>query len=113
MNIAQEIRGIMDEWNLSLDQVSTVTTDNASNLVLAMDLLEWTRILCFSHTLQLAVEDVLKLPQVSRPLVRCRRLVSHFHHSTKPLYELRQKQTDLHQEQLCLICDVLTSSGYQ
>lgn len=108
MNIAEEIRGIMDEWDLSLDQVSAVTTDNASNMVLAMNVLEWTRIPCFSHSLQLAVEDALKLPQVSHALARCRRLVSHFHHSTKSTYLLRQKQVDLHQEQLCLIRDVQT-----
>lgn len=108
MNIAEEIRGIMDEWSLSLDQVSAVTTDNASNMVLAMNFLEWTRIPCFSHSLQLAVEDALKLPQVSRALARCRRLVSHFHHSAKSAYLLRQKQVDLHQEQLCLIRDVQT-----
>ena len=108
MNIAEEIRGIMDEWGLSLDQVSGVTTDNASNMVLAMNVLEWTRIPCFSHSLQLAVEDALKLPQVSRALARCRKLVSRFHHSAKSAYLLRQKQVDLHQEQLCLIRDVQT-----
>ena len=47
---------------LSLDQVSAVTTDNASDMVLAMNMLEWTRIPCFSHSLQLAVENELKLP---------------------------------------------------
>ena len=108
MNIAEEIKGIMGEWSLSLDHVSAVTTDNASNMVLAMKTLEWTRIPCFSHSLQLAAEDALKLSQVSRALARCRRLVSHFHHSAKSAYLLRQKQVDLHQEQLCLIRDVQT-----
>ena len=36
MNIAEEIKGIMGEWSLSLDHVSAVTTDNVSNMVLAM-----------------------------------------------------------------------------
>ena len=62
----------------------------------------------FSHSLQLAEEDALKLSQVSRPLARCRRLVNQFHHSAKSAYLLRQKQVDLHQEQLCLIRDVQT-----
>ena len=52
----------MDEWGLSLYQVSAVTTNNASNMVLTMNVLEWTRIPCFSHRLQLAVENALKLP---------------------------------------------------
>ena len=106
VNIAEEMRSIMNEWSLPLDQVSAVTTDNASNMVLAIDLLESTRIPCFSHSLQLAVEDAVKLPRVSHALAKCRRLVSHFHHSTKSSYLLKQKQIDLHQEQLCLIRDV-------
>ena len=83
MNIAEEIRGIMNEWGLSPDNVSTATTNNASNMVLVVKVLEWTRIPCFSHSLQLAEEEALKLPQVARALARCRRLVSHFHHSAK------------------------------
>ena len=41
---------------------------------------------CFSHTLQLAVEVVLKLPEVSRALARCRQLVGHFNRSAKSSY---------------------------
>ena len=37
------------------------TTNNASNMVFAMNTLEWTRIPCYSHSLQLAVEDALAL----------------------------------------------------
>ena len=93
----------MDEWGLSLDQVSAVTTDDALTMVLAMNVLEWTRIPCFSHSLQLAVEETLKLSQVSCALARCRGLISHFHHSALSLHMLWQKQVDLHQEQLCLL----------
>ena len=104
INNAEEIRGIMDEWGLSLDQVSAVTTVNASNMVLAMNVLEWTRVPCFSHSLQLAVEDELKLPQVSCALARCRRLISYFHHSAKSAYlHVMVKHANLHQEQLCLL----------
>ena len=39
-NIADEIKSIMEEWSLSLDEVSAITTDNASNMVHSMDLLE-------------------------------------------------------------------------
>ena len=81
-----------------LEQVSAATTDDGSNMVLAMDLMEWVRIPCFSHSLQLAVEAALKLPAVSNALARCQRLVSHFHHSTKSMYTLHQKQIDLHYE---------------
>lgn len=63
---------------------------------------------CFNHTLQLAVEQVLKLPRVSSALARCRRLVSHFSHSAKSTYMLKQKQTNLQCKQLGLVQDVVT-----
>ena len=91
MIIAEEIKGTMDEWGLSSDNMSAATTDNASNMVLTMKVLEWTRIPCFSHSLQLVAEEALKLPQVAYALARCRRLVSHFHHSAKSAYLLQQK----------------------
>ena len=69
-----------------------------------MELLESIRTPCFSNTLQLAVEDTLKLPQVSHTLVRCWRLASF----CKVFIFITEKQIDLHQEQLCLICDVQT-----
>ena len=56
----------------------------------------------FSHTLQLAVEVVLKLPEVLRALARCRHLVAHFNCSAKSTYLLKQKQ----RKTLALVQDV-------
>ena len=64
------------------------TTDNASNIVSAMSVLEWAHIRCFGHILQLAVKETMEIPQVSRAIVRARRLVCHFHHYTKSSYVL-------------------------
>ena len=50
----------------------------------------------FSYTLNLAVKDVLLLPEVSKVVVHCRHLVSHFHHSSKSTYLLKTKQENLH-----------------
>ena len=102
------MQAILGEWNLSQDELSAVTTDNGSNIVLATEILGWPRMPCFSHTLQLAVEQAMSLPNVSRALARCRRLVSHFNHSSKSTYLLKQKQEDLHHSQHSLIQDVST-----
>ena len=48
------------------------------------------------------------MPQVSKALGRARRLVSHFHHSSKSSYVLKQKQNDLHVDKLNLVKDVVT-----
>ena len=51
---------------------------------------------------------MLLLPVVSKAVARCRRLVSHFHHSSKSSYLLKKKQEDLHHPTHSLIGDVVT-----
>jgi len=108
VNIAAELQHVLNNWKLLEDNLSVVTTDNGSNIVAAFDITGWLRMPCFSHTLQLAVEVVLKLPEVSRALARCRNLVSHFNRSSKSTYLLKQKQISLQHEQLSLVQDVST-----
>ena len=64
-NIADELQGIVAEWNLLDDNTSAITTDNGRNISAAARELSWTNLPCFSHTLQLGVEKVLKLPHES------------------------------------------------
>ena len=71
VNIAEKIQNVLDKWNRFPDNVSAATTDNTSNMVLAMELMECIRIACFSHSLQLAAGAALKLPAVSNALARC------------------------------------------
>ena len=66
-------------------------TDNGTNIVAAFEIKQWKRMPCFIHTLQLAVEVVLKLPEVSHALARCRHLVAHFNRSAKSTYLLKKK----------------------
>ena len=108
INISEELEVILEEWKLSQDNLSAVTTDNGSNIVSALEIAQWKRMPCFSHTLQLAVDVVLKLPEVSRALARCRQLVGFFNRSAKSSYLLKQKQADLHHKVLALIQDVST-----
>ena len=63
---------------------------------------------CFSHTLQLSVEVVLKLSEVSCALARCRHFVAHFSHSVKSSYLLKQKQIDLQHKSPTILQDVST-----
>ena len=107
-NIADELEAILHEWNLPLEKLSAVTTDNGTNIVQAAEILEWQRMPCFSHTLQLAVEKAMSLPDVSKAIAWCKRLVTHFNHSSKSTYLLKQKQEDLHHHQHSLIQDVST-----
>ena len=107
-NVAEELRSILNQWELSTDKVVAATTDNCTNMVRAIQLNDWMNVPCFSHTLNLAVEKVLLLPVVSKAVARCRRLVSHFHHSSKSSYLLKTKQEDLRHPTHSLIGDVVT-----
>ena len=102
-NIAEELQEILENWSLSQEKLSAITTDNRTvrtNIVAALVITQWKRMPCFSHILQFAVKVVLKLPEVSRTLARCRHLVAHFNRSAKSTYLLKQKQIDLHHKTL-------------
>ena len=109
-NLTEILQRILSEWKLSKDAVSAVTSDNGSNIVLAIDLAGWVRLFCFSHTLQLSVEQAMAIPEITKVLAHCRRLVSHFNHSSKSSYLLKEKQIlkDLHHKQHNLVQDVAT-----
>ena len=91
-NIAEELTSILKSWCLSEENLVLITTDNGSNVVSAAGLLNWTRMPCFSHMLQLAVEAAKGISAVERALAQCRRTAGHFSHSVKSSYLLRQKQ---------------------
>ena len=108
INIANEINHILHEWQINDDQIAAITTDNGANVTSATRILKWNHIPCFSHTLQLRVEKVLKLPSVVKAVARCKRIVSHFHHSSKSTYLLKKKQENLGHKQHSLVQDVAT-----
>lgn len=101
-NILEELEAILGAWKLSVDRLCAATTDNVGN-VLATQIWGWPRMPCFSHTLQLAVEQALSLPEVSKALAGSWHLVSHFNYSSKSAYLLKQKQKDLHHPKHSLI----------
>ena len=114
-NIMVELEEVFSRWNLSCSNLAAFVTDNSSNMIRAFNLLSWPHVCCFSHTLNLAVEEVFKISAVSKALARLRRLVNHFHHSVKATYVLKQKQQLLLHTDLMLIKDVSTrwNSSYQ
>ena len=71
---------ITKEWEID-KKVAAVVHDNASNVVLDCALLNnWGDLLCFAHTLQLAVNAGLSLAILNRLSGMCRKIVGHFKH---------------------------------
>ena len=66
VNLAKHLRTSTGDWGLEGKVVACVH-DNAANMVLANEsMLDWESVPCFSHTLQLAVNDGLKANAIAR-----------------------------------------------
>lgn len=108
-NISNFLTSSISKWNLQKNGLlPSVTTDNASNIVNAARLAKLTHVGCFAHTLNLASQKGLRVPQMDRLLGRIRRVVSFFHRSTTAAAVLRNKQTLLSLPSHKLINDVQT-----
>ena len=103
VNLSSYLQESLGRWNLQSTQVSAAVTDNASNITAAISRMEWLHFGCFSHTLQLGIQKVVSLTEVSRAFGRARKVVGHFHSSVKSTNILRQKQQDLQHDQHKLI----------
>ena len=108
VHIAETLREIAKDWNID-NKVVAVVHDNASNMVLASDLLEdWGDLPCFGHTLQLAVNAGLEIHTISRLTGVCKKIVSHFKHSVVAMTALHERQAALNLPQHSLLQEVST-----
>ena len=108
IHIAESLTEIAKDWNLD-GKVIAVVHDNASNMVLASDLLEdWGDLPCFGHTLQLAVNGGLEVNSISRLSGACKKIVAHFKHSIVPTTALHEQQVTMKIPQHSLLQEVST-----
>ena len=97
-DIALALKTRLQHWRLYDGDVSRVvaaTSDNGRNMVNALgrDGLGISPVIgCVAHTINLCVEDGFKVQRVSHLLAKIRRVVEHFHKSTKSTYQLREAQ---------------------
>ena len=110
-NLAEAAVDILGNWELQSENLVCTTTDNGSNFIAAFQTLEWPRISCFGHNLDLAVNKALNIERVQQAIRRCHALVEVFSRSWKKYRDLRQKQTELGLKQKKLISDVVTRWG--
>lgn len=48
-------------WDLCAERQVTITTDNGTNIIKAVELDQWTRIQCFGHRLHFAIKMLCKI----------------------------------------------------
>ena len=54
-NMADALKDIQQTWKLPDEGQMSITTDNGTNMVSVANILEWQRLLCFGHNLNLVV----------------------------------------------------------
>ena len=87
---------ILSDYSIDNLAVSAVITDNAANVDLAMRLGQWSSRQCFGHTLQLAIEDSLKISPVVQAMLKSAKVITSFYHcSTKGIEKLKELQVQL------------------
>lgn len=89
-NIQRALIDITNTWSLT-DKVNFVVTDNAANIQRALNDMQWKHYGCFAHTLNLIVQDSLKI--VEESLNKLKRIVRLFKTSTSALEKLLKAQT--------------------
>jgi hypothetical protein len=107
-NLAEELQSVAEEWQLQLSNVA-VTTDNASNVVLAMQKcnVKW-HVRCLAHVLNLATQKGLKVSGFARLLGRVRTVVGFFHRSSTASAILRKSLNQLELPNHKPVIDVTT-----
>ena len=110
VNLSEELQKIAEEWGID-GKVCCIVTDNARNIVAAVNLLGWRHLPCFAHTLNLIVQDSVQGDsEVSRLQQKCKDIVTFFHRSSKATEKLLSlpSQTDTDTKHLKLKQDVET-----
>ncbi|XP_054261417.1 zinc finger BED domain-containing protein 4-like [Macrosteles quadrilineatus] len=111
-NIAGKLKQIVEQQYGLRPQTVRIfgLTDNASNMVSAMTLVEdWTHFRCFAHTLQLALNDAKKdVTGMLKMLSKARAIVGHYKHSSTAQSRLNKLQLQLGLQPLHLVQDCET-----
>ena len=78
--IAAQFLTMLEKWDISLEWVHLVITDNASNMKKAMNDASLQHFGCFTHSLQLVIQGgLLSQRAVIDIIAICKSIVGHFH----------------------------------
>ena len=96
-NLAESLKGSLENWNLDEKNLVAITTDNASNIKAAVERLDWQWLNCFGHNLNLAVTNSVTAHKsaVDRALGVCHSITTAFSHSWKRQKALHTKQKEM------------------
>nr|XP_004207508.1 zinc finger BED domain-containing protein 4-like [Hydra vulgaris] len=108
INISKKLESMWDSWKIQAERRHILVRDGASNMISGSNLAEIPAIHCTIHLLQLVVSDTTSENIVIDVLSKCRRLVTHFNHSSLACNNFKQIQLQQNLDPLCLVQDVPT-----
>ncbi|XP_047127648.1 zinc finger BED domain-containing protein 4 [Hydra vulgaris] len=108
INISKKLESMWDSWKIEAERRHILVRDGASNMISGSNLAEIPAIHCTIHLLQLVVSDSISENIVIDVLSKCRRLVTHFNHSSLACNNFKQIQLQQNLDPLCLVQDVPT-----
>lgn len=119
LNIAERLENVFADWDIK-DKLTTVITDNAKNVVNAVQLITSTTnynisdVTCAAHSLQLSINKALKEDTISEIIKLSSSLVGHFKHSNLAKKSLlnKQKQLGMPEQSLLQCCKTRWNSIY-
>ncbi len=108
--ILESLEKSLDDWSLPRNIPIYVLRDNGANMKSAMNLSQsFTDLCCFAHTLQLAIHDAIsEIEGMQTMLGKCKKIVSHYHHSCQASQLLHTQQSKLGRAERELIMSVAT-----
>lgn len=111
--ISENLLDVLEKWDIPLSKIRVAVTDNASSMFAAirMSLGEKKHLPCFAHTINLVVEEALKLQSVKSAVIKVREIVHWIKNSVVQSDKLRkiQMRNNVSEESvLKLIADVRT-----
>ncbi|XP_038064087.1 E3 SUMO-protein ligase ZBED1-like [Patiria miniata] len=110
----EALRAGLREWDLPVEKLACITTDNGANIVKAVRDLGWPWLNCFGHNLHLAVTNsVNDTPNTARAIGICHSIVACFSHSWLKKRDLKKAQADLNLPTHSLVKDCATRWGSQ
>lgn len=92
-NLRDIVLDILTEWEIR-DKIVCITTDNGANMIKMARLLGIRSMPCFAHTLNLVVEDSLKVPELIILIEKCKKIVKYFRKSNIATITLQREQKE-------------------
>ncbi|XP_045462939.1 E3 SUMO-protein ligase ZBED1-like [Harmonia axyridis] len=91
--ISEQLKIILNSWDINEKKVVAIVTDNGANMVAAVRLMEGNQhIPCFAHIINLIAETPLSNPQISTLIDKVRNIVKWIKNSVILCDDLRNRQ---------------------